>query len=440
MTSTREWRSGIALALAILLGLAAFSGIQQRHALAAEFSLAEQINCYINQGASGAFQVGTNYCGEAPPTPPSDPSLAEQIICYVDWLLEQTDPDIPFDPQIDYCDPPTPPPAPQCDDGLDNDQDGLIDFPADPGCTSATDDSESPNPSGTGPQCSDGVDNDGDNLVDSADPGCDNPADNDETDGTGGGGGSPQCSDGNDNDQDGQTDFPADPGCSDAQDDDETDASGGSNNNGNGGGNGGGSSRRSSGNNSGGEVLGAAECSEFLTSYIRYGAQNDAEQVSRLQFVLRQFEGALIEQTGVYDAPTLAAVNAFQAKYAGDVLAPWSLKGPTGYVYYTTRKKVNEVFCQGTKGFPLTEAQIEEIVEVSQLNASGVTSAATRTQVRAPASAAPTVQDSIGSQVQLGQPLATSSSAAGATQTNQASTTGNSGGWWSGFWKWLFGL
>ena len=37
-------------------------------------------------------------------------------------------------------------PAPQCDDGRDNDGDGKRDHPADPGCESATDDSESPDP------------------------------------------------------------------------------------------------------------------------------------------------------------------------------------------------------------------------------------------------------------------------------------------------------
>jgi IPT/TIG domain len=36
----------------------------------------------------------------------------------------------------------TPPPPPQCSDGIDNDSDGLIDFPADPQCTSATDNNE----------------------------------------------------------------------------------------------------------------------------------------------------------------------------------------------------------------------------------------------------------------------------------------------------------
>jgi hypothetical protein len=52
-----------------------------------------------------------------------------------------------------------------CQDGLDNDGDGLFDFPADAGCGSATSDPENP-------QCNDGLDNDGDLLVDLADPGC----------------------------------------------------------------------------------------------------------------------------------------------------------------------------------------------------------------------------------------------------------------------------
>lgn len=39
---------------------------------------------------------------------------------------------------------------PQCDDSVDNDDDGFVDYPDDPGCTSATDDSESPDPTTTG--------------------------------------------------------------------------------------------------------------------------------------------------------------------------------------------------------------------------------------------------------------------------------------------------
>ncbi|HVF05195.1 MAG TPA: hypothetical protein VNA20_10165 [Frankiaceae bacterium] len=45
---------------------------------------------------------------------------------------------------VDFGDeePPPPPDKPQCDDGEDNDGDGKIDFPADPGCSSKQDDNE----------------------------------------------------------------------------------------------------------------------------------------------------------------------------------------------------------------------------------------------------------------------------------------------------------
>jgi hypothetical protein len=52
-----------------------------------------------------------------------------------------------------------------CSDGLDNDADGLVDSPADPGCADPSWPLEDP-------QCNDGRDNDGDSFVDSADPQC----------------------------------------------------------------------------------------------------------------------------------------------------------------------------------------------------------------------------------------------------------------------------
>lgn len=59
-------------------------------------------------------------------------------------------------------------------------------------------------------QCLDGVDNDMDGKIDyPVDPGCVDPADNDETDPAT----APVCSNGNDDDSDGMTDYPADFGC-----------------------------------------------------------------------------------------------------------------------------------------------------------------------------------------------------------------------------------
>ena len=57
---------------------------------------------------------------------------------------------------------------PQCQDGLDDDGDGKIDFPDDPGCASPTDDDEADDcPSGAGcPPCANGLDDDGDGAID----------------------------------------------------------------------------------------------------------------------------------------------------------------------------------------------------------------------------------------------------------------------------------
>jgi hypothetical protein len=57
---------------------------------------------------------------------------------------------------------------PECSDEIENDGDARLDFPDDPGCTSAEDLSEAAD-------CDDGLDNDGDSLADyGSDPGCRN--------------------------------------------------------------------------------------------------------------------------------------------------------------------------------------------------------------------------------------------------------------------------
>lgn len=113
-----------------------------------------------------------------------------------------------------------------CSNGLDDDGDGLVDFPNDPGCTGAYDLDEA-DPA-TAPLCADGIDNDGDNAIDFPnDGGCDSAADNSEDvnplDPR------PACDDGEDNDGDGLIDSDgdgnpalADPGCFDLNDVDES--------------------------------------------------------------------------------------------------------------------------------------------------------------------------------------------------------------------------
>ena len=84
--------------------------------------------------------------------------------------------------------PPPPPPSYACSNGRDDDSDGLVDYPADPGCSSASDNDEynahAPPPPPAPPTtyaCSNGIDDDFDGKVDyPADPGCSSPTDTDE--------------------------------------------------------------------------------------------------------------------------------------------------------------------------------------------------------------------------------------------------------------------
>jgi hypothetical protein len=71
-------------------------------------------------------------------------------------------------------------PKAQCKDGIDNDGDGKIDYPADPGCFAPqADDEHDDCPGPTCPQCANGVDDDGNDMTDyPSDPGCESAADN----------------------------------------------------------------------------------------------------------------------------------------------------------------------------------------------------------------------------------------------------------------------
>ena len=125
-----------------------------------------------------------------------------------------------------------------------------------------------------------------------------------------------------------------------------------------------------------GKVLGAStsttpnSCSQYLTAFISSGHQNDSSQVLRLQAFLDSYEGGKLKLSGVYDAATQAATEAFQQKYGSDVLAPWGIKSATGYVYLTTRKEVNTIYCHFTQNFPLTAAQ-QAIINASLAGTTG---------------------------------------------------------------------
>ena len=98
--------------------------------------------------------------------------------------------------------------GPACSDAIDNDGDGLVDYPSDPGCSSGSAGTEAP-------QCSDGIENDDDGNIDyPSDYGCSSAADDSEAP-------NPQCSDGIDNNGNEKIDYPEDPACASATDNNE---------------------------------------------------------------------------------------------------------------------------------------------------------------------------------------------------------------------------
>jgi hypothetical protein len=109
----------------------------------------------------------------------------------------------------------------------------------------------------------------------------------------------------------------------------------------------------------------AGSCT-YLEKYLRLGYDNDPVEVTKLQRFLKEYEGFTnLAVTGIFDIETDIAVRAFQDKYGADVLAPWGLPSNTGYVYYTTQKKVNEIYCK--KAFPLNSAQLIEISDFAYM-------------------------------------------------------------------------
>lgn len=193
------------------------------------------------------------------------------------------------------------PPAPACSDGSDNDEDEYTDYPYDPGCSSAEDDSETDEPSDMCPNIEGTQENLPEGYVVLENGDCAENA-----------------------------------------------------------GSGGGSSRRS-----GGEVLGATTeavtCSPLLTDYLKFGWANNSDQVSKLQGFLNDHMGSGLPVTGFFGELTMGAVKAFQTKYGTDVLKPWigfpasGITGentPTGYVYQTTKWQINNLWCPGSEAFP----------------------------------------------------------------------------------------
>lgn len=112
-----------------------------------------------------------------------------------------------------------------------------------------------------------------------------------------------------------------------------------------------------------GMVLGVATstCEQYLKSYLRYGELNPETEVQKLKVFLSKHLGIPLPQNDSFDLETLAAVKNFQAKYAQEILRPWGMLVPSGYVYLTTRRMINELQCNELGMLPLTEVENTEL-------------------------------------------------------------------------------
>ena len=98
---------------------------------------------------------------------------------------------------------------------------------------------------------------------------------------------------------------------------------------------------------------------DYLTSYLKIGGNNSVTEVNKLQVFLKTVEKIDVDVTGIFDNKTFEGVKAFQGKYLADVMGPWGVTTPTGQVWYTTKKKVNEIYCNSIVN--LTPQQLAEI-------------------------------------------------------------------------------
>ncbi|GMU74416.1 MAG: hypothetical protein AMXMBFR44_6130 [Candidatus Campbellbacteria bacterium] len=168
------------------------------------------------------------------------------------------------------------------------------------------------------------------------------------------------CSDDVDNDQDGLTDYPADPGCGSLEDDDETNqttvtTNGGDNSPKS-------QSRRQGFSRSRGSVLGASTGSlcPFLSDYLHISFQNDPTEVNKVKIFFNAYLNKNLVLDGVFDQAMFDAVVEFQSMFKPDVLDSWVQhysfldENPTGYIYQTTKWKINSILCPGYEAFPDT--------------------------------------------------------------------------------------
>jgi hypothetical protein len=113
----------------------------------------------------------------------------------------------------------------------------------------------------------------------------------------------------------------------------------------------------------------AASCN-YLSSYLKIDGDNDSNEVTKLQAFLKNIENINVDINGKFDDKTFEGVKVFQAKYIEETMAPWGSRTPSGQVFFTTKKKINEVYCKSS--FALTAEQLAQINSYKNNLAQGI--------------------------------------------------------------------
>ena len=113
----------------------------------------------------------------------------------------------------------------------------------------------------------------------------------------------------------------------------------------------------------------------LITNFLQIGADNNNTDVIKLQAFLKTTEKLDVDLSGIFDSKTEAGVKAFQAKYLTDTMGPWKSATPSGKVYITTKKKINEIACNSA--INLTSDEQATINSYLQGNLNGSTTVGT---------------------------------------------------------------
>lgn len=76
--------------------------------------------------------------------------------------------------------------------------------------------------------------------------------------------------------------------------------------------------------------------------------------------LLNGHEGNNLKVDGIYGPMTEAAIKAFQAKYANEILAPWGITAPTGHFYLSSLHQAQKLLC------PTVEDPLPTLINWSQ--------------------------------------------------------------------------